>query len=281
MENKQVIRKIKGFYYVVDMNLELECRLKGTLKENNSKFNCIVGDYVEIDENNVIYKVYDRKNYLIRPLISNVDTVFLVYSVVNPEFDIVNLQKNLLYIDSQNIKKYLILTKTDLINHDELNNLKEYILSVYKNIIILLNTQVNEITNIISKNKINVFMGMSGVGKSTLLKKILNRDDIETQEISEKLKRGKNTTVDTRMYKLNNSYIADTPGFSSIDFPEINSIYEVYEYMPDIFEYANCKFRDCNHISSSIDNCGVKNAVENNLIHNDRYLFFKNFTKKG
>lgn len=279
----QVIRKIKGFYYVTNDFKEIyECKLKGTLKENNSKFNCMIGDIVELnEEKDLIIHIEDRKNFLIRPFIANVDCVFITYSVINPNLDYINLQKNLLYIDSQNIKRYLILTKIDLIDENELKEIKKHLYSILPNLEIIENNKLDAIKNMLENNKINVFMGVSGVGKSTLLNKLLNRNDIVTQEISEKLKRGKNTTVETRIYEYKNVCIVDTPGFLSLDFPNINNIHNVYKYMPDLIPFANCKFKDCDHINIKEELCGVLKAVKEKQLSLDRYNFFKMFYEKG
>lgn len=280
----QVIRKIKGFYYVakideniINFNEIYECKLKGILKKNNSKYNCIVGDYVEISEDKTtIIKLYERKNLFERPLISNIDNIFLVFSITHPNFDFINFQKIMLYIDKNEINRTLILTKCDLVEKEIIEEMILKIKSLFKDLEVIEKYKDEiplRLLDIINKNKNSLFTGPSGVGKSTILKTLLN-NDIETQEISAKLKRGKNTTVESRFYNYNNHIIIDTPGFSNIFFPEIKNIYEIYDYFRDFSQYE-CKFKDCKHLKEI--ECGIKKAVEKKEIDIERYNFYKYF----
>lgn len=286
MKIYQVIRKIKGFYYVyeykedkIDFSNIIECRLKGNLKQVNSKFNCIVGDYVNITDDFVINNIEKRKNIFERPLISNVDNIFLTFSVKFPDFDINLFQKILLYIDKCRTNCSLILTKCDLISEEELKELIIYIKSVKKDINILVkykNSDLKNIINELEKYRTNLFTGPSGVGKSTLLKNILNDYTIETNEISKKLKKGKNTTVESRFYKYSDtSIVIDTPGFSNLFYPTLENYQEIYEYFPDFIDFLGCKFKDCKHYKET--GCVIKKAVDDKKISETRYNFYLNF----
>lgn len=286
MKIYQVIRKIKGFYYVceyndkkIDFSNIIECRLKGNLKQKNSKFNCVVGDFVNISDDFVINNINERKNIFERPLIANVDNIFLTFSVSFPDFDELLFQKILLYIDKSKANYSLILTKCDLISEKDLSNLISNIKEIKKDINILKKYKDSDLENIIleiNKYRTNLFTGPSGVGKSTLLKNILNDYTIDTDEISKKLKKGKNTTVESRFYNFNNkSIVIDTPGFSNLFFPKLENYEEIYEYFPEYLEFLGCKFSDCKHNKEI--GCLVKKAVENKEISDRRYNFYLNF----
>lgn len=278
----KVIRKIKGVYFIYPFtafknindfeNSLIQAKLRGNLKIKNRKDNCIIGDIVEFDyELNVIEKIKKRKNFIDRPLISNIDYIALFFSAKEPDFDIIAFQKSLLKIHKNNLNPILVITKSDLLNTNEKENLKVFLENnfPYLNLFFIStkNKDIEEFKNFI-KHKDVIISGPSGVGKSTLINNIIGSNTLKTNEVSQKTKKGRNTTVDTRFLPFLDGFIIDTPGFSSIEFPKLNDILEIKEYFPEINELSiECKFKNCSHITEP--NCNVK---EN--INKTRYDFY-------
>ena len=232
--------------------------------------NCIIGDYVEFSD--FIEKVEERKNFLLRPLIANIDYVAMVYSAKNPDFDFISFQKNLLWIDKQRVKRILILNKMDL----EMDGLLEKIQKQFINLKIFPislkdKTGLKELEEFL-ENKHIVLSGLSGVGKSSLINYLLREELANVGSISEKTKKGKNTTILTKYYNKNNMILFDTPGYSSIDFPNFENKKDIRNYFIE-FENEHCKFRDCLHLDEP--NCAIKEAVLSGAIDEERYEFYK------
>ena len=278
----KVIRKIKGVYFIYPFtafknindfeNSLIQAKLRGNLKIKNRKDNCIIGDIVEFDDElNVIEKIKKRKNFIDRPLISNIDYIALFFSAKEPDFDIIAFQKSLLKIHKNNLNPILVITKSDLLNTNEKENLKVFLENnfPYLNLFFIStkNKDIEEFKNFI-KHKDVIISGPSGVGKSTLINNIIGSNTLKTNEVSQKTKKGRNTTVDTRFLPFLDGFIIDTPGFSSIEFPKLNDMLEIKEYFPEINELSTeCKFKNCSHITEP--NCNVK---EN--INKTRYDFY-------
>ncbi|MGP1494252.1 MAG: ribosome small subunit-dependent GTPase A [Streptobacillus sp.] len=278
----KVIRKIKGVYFIYPFtafknindfeNSLIQAKLRGNLKIKNRKENCIIGDIVEFDDElNVIETIKERKNFIDRPLISNIDYIALFFSAKEPDFDIIAFQKSLLKIHKNNLNPILVITKSDLLNTNEKENLKVFLENnfPYLNLFFIStkNKDIEEFKNFI-KHKDVIISGPSGVGKSTLINNIIGSNTLKTNEVSQKTKKGRNTTVDTRFLPFLDGFIIDTPGFSSIEFPKLNDILKIKEYFPEINELSiKCKFKNCSHITEP--NCNVK---EN--INKTRYDFY-------
>ncbi|RRD39476.1 ribosome small subunit-dependent GTPase A [Leptotrichia sp. OH3620_COT-345] len=283
----KVIRKIKGFYYVLDENCKnlnkeniYECKLRGSLKVKNDKLNCIIGDIVEFNENEkVITDIEDRKNFLHRPLLSNIDFIGILLSVISPNFDFTVFQKMLLNAYSQNIPVIVIISKIDLISDEKLtlflneikrnfgNTVPVFPVSTEKNI--GLDTLLSYI-----KGKSVTVSGPSGTGKSTLINTLIGENILETNEISSKTSRGRHTTTESRFFKIDiNTYLIDTPGFSSLEFPKLKEKKELELLFPEFMNYIpKCKFRDCLHVNEP--DCAVKKNVTKGNIPEMRYNFY-------
>lgn len=271
----KVIRKIKGVYFIYPFtpfkniddfeNSLIQAKLRGNLKIKNKKDNCIIGDIVEFDDElNVIETIKKRKNFIDRPLISNIDYIALFFSAREPDFDIIAFQKSLLKIHKNNLKPILVITKSDLLSKEEINNLKALLEDnfPYLNLFFIStkNGDIEEFKTFI-KHKDIIISGPSGVGKSTLINNIIGSDTLKTNEVSQKTKKGRNTTVDTRFFPFLDGFIIDTPGFSSIEFPKLNDTLEIKEYFPEINELSTkCKFKNCSHITEP--NCNVKENIK-------------------
>lgn len=271
----RIIKNISNDYTIDNNGKLYTCKPRGKFRLNNQI--PLVGDIVEFDEiNNYILNIESRKNELIRPSIANVDMAVIVTSVKNPNFDTHLLDKSLTIISYNNITPVIYFTKLDLLTNEESKNIEVYI-DYYKRIGYLVAKNKEELMTII-KNKTVVFTGQSGAGKSTLLNKINPKLDLKTDEISLALGRGKHTTRHTELYDINNTYIADTPGFSKLDFIGMNSI-DIRDNMKEMFDnLENCKYADCMHINE--DGCYIKKMLEKKEILESRYNNYRNFINR-
>ncbi len=268
----KIIKNISNDYTVLNENDKYICKPCGKFRINNIK--PLVGDIVEFDEkNNYILKIEKRKNELIRPSIANIDIAVIVTSTKSPNFDSFLLDKTLTIISYNNIEPIIYFTKLDLLNKNEQEKIDAYI-NYYKEIGYKVCTNPTELMQLI-KNKTIVFTGQSGAGKSTLLNKINPTLSLKTDEISKYLGRGKHTTRHTELYNINNTYIADTPGFSKIDFHDMTKI-DIRDNMKEMFDnLKDCKYKDCMHINE--DDCNVIKLVNAGKILPSRYQNYKQF----
>ncbi len=271
----RIIKNISNDYTINNNGKLYTCKPRGKFRLNNQI--PLVGDIVEFDEiNNYILKIEPRNNELIRPSIANVDIAVIVTSVKNPNFDTNLLDKSLTIISYNNITPVIYFTKLDLLTKEELKDIDEYI-EYYKKIGYYVAKTKEELMAII-KDKTVVFTGQSGAGKSTLLNKINPELALKTDEISLALGRGKHTTRHTELYHINNTYIADTPGFSKLDFIGMNSI-DIRDNMKEMFDNLdNCKYDDCMHVNE--DGCYIKKLVEKKEILESRYNNYRNFINR-
>lgn len=262
----QIIKQISNLYTVKVGDMLYGCRARGKFRKDN--ISPMVGDYVIINpDDNVIESILERKNELIRPVIANVDIALIVTSTKKPNLDLNLLDKLISVITFNDIEPVICFTKLDLLNEVErenIDNLKKYYEMIGINCVY--NTETAEIKRLLDNN-IVVLAGQTGAGKSSLLNRLDDELDIETNEISEALGRGKHTTRHVELYEISDGFIADTPGFSALDLKDMNR-----EQLRDTFiEFKNyeCKFRDCMHHKES--KCGVKEALEDKMILQSRY----------
>ncbi len=269
-----IIKNQSNDYTVRTKNSVNICKPRG--KFRNDKITPLVGDRVVIDDiNNYILEIKERKNFLIRPSIANVDIAIIVTSVKEPNFDSNLLDKLLTIISYNNVKPVVCLTKMDLLNDEELDRINS-IFNYYKSIgyDVITNNDIRELKEII-KNKIVVFAGQSGAGKSSLLNRLDKTLELQTNEISKALGRGKHTTRCVTLYDVCDALVADTPGFSSIDFRGMTKI-DIRDNMKEMFDNLEyCKYRDCMHIKE--DDCYVKKLLGENKILSSRYDNYKSF----
>lgn len=269
-----IIKGIGGFYYVEAADgIIYECKARGVFRKE--KITPLAGDKVEIsvDENNKnsIDKIYERRNMFKRPPIANVDKLVIVSSVCDP-------RPNLLIIDRlsavavyKNVEPIIVFTKNDLQSADEY--IEIYKNAGFKTFAVSNETGegIGEIKAVI-ENGVCVFTGNSGVGKSSLINRMYPDFALETGEISKKLGRGRHTTRHVELLKINNGYIADTPGFSSLDF-ETNDFIKKDELafcFPDFSDYIDsCKFSTCAHVNDK--GCRLIEAVNNGDVMRSRH----------
>lgn len=276
----KIIKNISNDYTVLGEDKEYICKGRG--KFRNENIIPLVGDNVLFDEhNNYILKIFQRKNELIRPPISNIDQAFIITSVKNPNLDLNLLDKLLVNIEFNNIKPIICFTKLDLLDNSELETVNK-IIDYYQKIgyLVFRNTDINNIKDVF-KDKYTVFIGQSGAGKSTLLNKLDSNIMLKTDDISIALGRGKHTTRHIEFLKLYGGYVADTPGFSSLDFNDMtnNDIKDQFVEFDKFKEY--CKYRDCMHDLE--DDCEIKRQLGKEVLKSryDNYLYFIHNNKKS
>lgn len=235
----------------------------------------IVGDYVRLEhlENQwVIQEVLERKNELKRPLIANVDQALIVMSLKEPDFSYTLVDRLIFLISVEKIKPIIVVNKTDLGNENEIEEIvNEYLPYGYQVILTNRNKDSEEVVSVLS-DKLTVLAGQSGVGKSSIINRIDDRFELKTQEISKVLGRGKHTTRHNELYFINGGWLADTPGFSSLDFKHVDAL-ELAHSIPDFSPYwESCRFRDCIHQNEP--GCAVKKAVDESQVSKRRYQHY-------
>lgn len=274
-----IVANISNLYYIESNKKIYEATARGKFKKE--EISPVVGDIVKIeitDEENakaVINEIEPRKVYIKRPKLSNITQIIFVISSKNPKPDLLMLDKQLAFAEFLGIKSLIVLNKTDLDKDKQFKQIK----NTYQKIgytVIETEAKNRKGIDILKKeleNNMNAFSGNSGVGKSTLINAIFEEDITKEGEISKKNKRGKNTTTAIKLYKIaNNTYIADTPGFSTFDISEIQSN-ELAKYFKEFKEHiSQCEFVGCTHIKEK--NCGIKKAIDDGKIEKLRYERF-------
>lgn len=275
----RIINNISNTYYIEYKENIYEAVARGRFKLDN--IIPVVGDKVEFEEiqnkEAVITNIFPRNNYIKRPKIANITRLILIVSLKNPKPDLLLLDKQLAFAEFIGITPIIVLNKKDLITANEIQEIsKTYINLGYKVITIsaIKREAISDIKMELN-GQISAFSGNSGVGKSTLLNAIFGENLTKEGVISNKSKKGKNTTTTVQLYKLDeNTYIADTPGFSTIDIYEIESK-NLYKYFKELKKAEKqCKYTGCTHIKEK--ECGIKKELEQGKISESRY---KNYIK--
>lgn len=287
--NGRIIQSISGFYYVEAADAVFECKAKGNFRKKN--ITPLVGDNViieAVDDKGTVVEILNRKNSLIRPPVANIDLLFIVASVEDPKPNLYVIDKLTAFANFNNIEPVIVFSKCDLAEPSEYKNI--YAKSKMK--VICCSAEKNEgIDNIaeLIKDKTCAFTGNSGVGKSSILNAISPDLSLPTAKISTKLGRGKHTTRTVSLYRIAGGFVADTPGFSSLDFEtSTERIYkeELPYCFPEFREFTDfCKFSvSCSHTTDK--GCAVINAVNNGEISEERHNSYvrmynevKNFKK--
>lgn len=274
-----IIENISNLYRIKAEDKIYEATARGKFKQN--EIIPVVGDNVEfeiLDEENrkaVIEEIGERKVYIKRPKLANITQIIFVVSSKDPKPDLLMLDKQLAFAEFLKINSVIVLNKTDLDKKEAFKEIKKIYEKIGYKVIITdaKNKQGIEELKAEMKNNINAFSGNSGVGKSTLINGIFDKDITEEGEISKRNKRGKNTTTSIKLYEIDdNTYIADTPGFSTFDISEIESK-DLEKYFREFKEnIINCEFVGCTHIKE--ENCGIKTAIQEGKIDISRYNRF-------
>jgi ribosome biogenesis GTPase / thiamine phosphate phosphatase len=285
MPEGKIVKALSGFYYVINEEEVIQCRGRGVFRKN--KVSPLVGDEVvyqaENENEGYILEIKERKNELVRPPIANVDQALLVFSAVEPAFSTTLLNRFLVLVEFNNIRPLIVITKMDLTNEQEKALINKYAKD-YRDIgydVLLTSSETED--GLIDlyphlEGKISVFAGQSGVGKSSLLNAMKPDLELKTNDISSHLGRGKHTTRHVELIKVAGGLVADTPGFSSLEFMDIEQ--EDLNYcFPEFLQMSeNCKFRGCKHLSEP--KCAVKAAISEGRIAEYRYRDYQDFIQE-
>lgn len=285
MKEGRILKAYGGYFFVYDFVSKkvYQCGIRGRLKKDN--IDVIAGDLVKFtpldDDTGVVEGRLDRKNSLFRPVIANVEQVVIVFAIKDPKLDYKLLDRLLVLAEVADLEVVICINKIDLVKMDEVEN----IINTYKNIgYKVFSTSVDDKRGINDlkealKEKVSVFAGPSGVGKSSLLNTIQPGLKLKTGEVSKRIKRGKHTTRHVELLSLDEGgWVADTPGFSLLDLSFVSSE-ELQYFFPEMIDHFNrCKFKPCSH--SHEPKCGVKDGVKAGDIAQHRHQNYLEFLKE-
>ena len=275
-----VTEALNGRCTVLSKEGVVDCAVRGVFRKESLFPKA--GDKVEFEftDNNEgnITAVLPRKNEFIRPSVSNVDVMFIVSSVSSPAPNLENIDKMTAICEYSGVTPIIVFTKSDLASASEFERI--YALAGYKTVTVSNESEkgIEEIKEILN-GKIAVFTGYSGVGKSSLINRICPEANSEVGDLSEKISRGKNTTRRATLFKCQNGFVADTPGFSSLDLTMCIKAEkeDIKDYFPEIAEKeGSCKFANCLHLPKS-KGCAVCEAVLHGEIPESRYNSYLRF----
>ena len=282
----RIIKGVGGLYYVNANNSIYECSARGKFRKE--KITPTVGDFVTftvLDENNkkgALDIIQKRKNLLIRPKVSNIDTAIITFAAASPNINMDLLDRFLILAETQKIPNIVIcINKSDLSNCEERQNFNRIYNNIYPVVYVSAktNTGIETLKKLIKG--VTVFAGPSGVGKSSLINIIVPESNRQTGEISRKIERGKHTTREVELLNMdNNIFIVDSPGFTSLTLDYIEAE-EIQYYFREFNPYLGlCRFIDCAHISEP--DCAVKEQIGKDISKEryDRFIHLYNELKQ-
>lgn len=285
MPEGKIMKALSGFYYVKNDQGTFQCRGRGLFRKQ--KITPLVGDNVIFEADNqtdgYIIEMLPRKNHLIRPPVANIDQAIIVVSAKRPNFSTILLDRFLTLAEASELDPIILVTKIDLLTEEEQQKIDQFV-NTYRSIgyrvITLTTMREMDLSPIYEQltNKISVVAGQSGVGKSSFLNTLNPNLQIKTDEISDSLGRGKHTTRHVELVQVADGLVADTPGFSSLEFDQIEREQLSRCFIEFTELQSSCKFRGCVHINEP--KCAVKEAVEQNKIADFRYDHYLQFYKE-
>ncbi|NKZ28350.1 ribosome small subunit-dependent GTPase A [Vagococcus lutrae] len=286
MKEGQIRKALSGFYYVYSNGETYQTRARGNFRKKS--ITPLVGDRVkfqaEEQSEGYLMEVLPRKTELRRPAIANVDQAVLIMSATEPALSLNLLDRFLVTVEYEKITPIIYLTKIDLLTPEEYESLRQT-MSIYERMgyqVMIPERESDQtcLANLSSlfKEKVTVFMGQTGAGKSTLLNKLSPDLDLKTGEISQSLGRGRHTTRHVELHPLAGGLVGDTPGFSSIDFKEIEAVELSQQFVEMRAASDYCQFRGCLHVAEP--KCEVKQLVETGDIATSRYENYLQFLKE-
>ncbi|MDI6553473.1 ribosome small subunit-dependent GTPase A [Leuconostoc falkenbergense] len=281
MKTGRIIRSLSGYYDIqLDGTEEIQrTRARGEFRKSKQK--PLVGDFVDFEsdrDEGLIWAIHDRRNVLVRPPVANIDIAVIVTAVKEPNFTANLLDRQLVALEAAGVSPLIYFSKFDLLSSEE-HQIMEQVVQDYRQIgyPVIESTAISGIDRLKSElqDKVSVFMGQTGAGKSTLLNHLSPNLGLETGEVSKALSRGKHTTRQVTLIRVDDALIADTPGFSSYEVFDF-SAEALDDFFPEFVAVrSNCRFRGCLHLNEPA--CAVKEAVTVGTISQSRYNSYKAF----
>ncbi|WP_439755087.1 ribosome small subunit-dependent GTPase A [Floccifex sp.] len=279
MEKGTVIKIISNQYTIESELGEIVAKPRGKMRLDMAP---VVGDVVnfeQVEDSYRIDSIEPRKNRLLRPAIANVDQALIVTSLKDPDYSCHLMNRLIFLVSLANVKPVIVVTKMDLVENSEEfeQEFEQYRKAGYEVLYSYPGYNDDKLKDLI-EGKISVLCGQSGAGKSSLLNRLDPTFQLQTQEISKALGRGKHTTRHCQLHRVCDGWVADTPGFSSLDFTRLDTSH-LDECIIDFKPYLNqCRFKDCIHVNEP--GCAIKEAVEHKLINLSIYEDYKQIKEK-
>ncbi len=282
----RIVRGVGGFYDVLSGEEVFTGKARGILKRGKSTL--LVGDVVEFDFTDngecSITALKERKNFLERPPVSNIDMLIAAFAAADPEPNLLTVDKICAHAAMRGMDVAVCITKPDLVTEEKLAEYVKIYGQVYETVTVngLTGAGIDDVRRMISGKSVAI-AGPSGIGKSTLVNRLIKTDRMKVGGLSDRTGRGKHTTRHVEIFRLDDgteskngtsgTFVYDTPGFTSIDAPP-PGLYDAAVAFPEINEIAaGCKYSDCRHINEPF--CAVKEAVADGRISDSRYGSYK------
>lgn len=285
MAEGKIIKALSGFYYVLSEGQSIQCRGRGVFRAQ--KVTPLVGDDVVFEASSptdgYIMEVRERKNELVRPPIANVDQAILVFSAAAPDFSAILLDRFLVLVEAKEIRPLIVVNKMDLLTEKTKPIVEKYIRDYRRigyDVIETSTVTKSGVEQLLPyfEGKTSVFAGQSGVGKSSLLNALRPDLNLKTNDISLHLGRGKHTTRHVELIEIGGGLVADTPGFSALEFSDMDEEQLPYCFPEFVERSHECKFRGCTHMAEP--KCAVKQALEAGEIPAYRYDHYVRFMEE-